>query len=281
MKRLLLLVCIASAACFMYVQRAHVPKIYSYSNQQQTKSQADLQFNSSKYRLIYGTHTTPQQWVNQDFYLTNNIIIRPTIEKIITDTIHVEAGDSTRQKTIKIGTYILSKLDSNRGDPIEWKYSNAYELWNGVVNTKVPVACMELSLLYALFANFAGIHTRIVSIKTSYLGTNISHTVAESYSLEDQKWYVVDLTYHQLFITKTNTELLNTYELLSLFANSDSFSPLPAILYYKSGPVNLFGGLPETQIGMITDQRKYFNSSTKLSYQNNMGLYDELRLEEN
>ena len=133
-----------------------------------------------------------------------------SIGTILATEIHIHSNETSVQKSEKISSYLLRTLRDKRGEFTYVPYTNAYAMWVDVMAGNKSVACYDFALLYAMISNIAGVSTRLV-----YLGPPFQvpyHTIDESYSEEEKKWFIVDLQYSLLHARDDRGVLLTTQE---------------------------------------------------------------------
>jgi len=187
-------------------------KISDRRNEYKQSKQLKFSLENNSKPEVYITgknYLPPESFVNPSFLINHQV----EIMRINNDLIKLKEGDTDIEKTVKISKFILDKTEGLSGYPPPKKYSSYYKLWLNIEEKKLPVACFELSAMYAMFANNAGLPTRLVFIKNKRSdGKTYDHAIAESYHRNEQKWYVVDLAYKQVYLEDEYNRFLNVYE---------------------------------------------------------------------
>jgi hypothetical protein len=235
-----------------------------------------LCFDFIKQAMTYGYFFQDKEFVYE--YKTKNFISAddtidykftqtphlPEIKGIIVNDIGISENDDELNKTIKIGRFIFEKTKKLRGIPVVDYKTDYYYLWKKVESKEAVVACRELSVLYALFANNAGVNTRVVNIRNlSRNNEEYYHTVAESFHSIQKKWYIVDLTYDQEYVIGENGKLLNVFEYADLIKNNHFMGSL--IMrdtgFYKYGSYK-----DSSYEQRLVNQSRYYDGMVSISY---------------
>jgi hypothetical protein len=229
---------------------------------------------------VYDDKILPDEWTDWKFYNASNEEFQKEINSILEKKVGITYQESTVEKSQKIARYVLQNLDKYRATPVYAEYHSAFELWKQIPQGKIPVNCYEFSSIYGMFASHANIPVRLVHVDSFFMGNVIHHTVAESYSREDGKWFMVDLTYNILFTTDKEAHLLSVYD----YANMLAFAPLnkfPSLIAHDlTEKFELFQPLEEAKLLRFYDQKKYFTPDTTLIYTSKLGEKFTLHMKE-
>lgn len=160
------------------------------------------------------------------------------IQKILKNNINILQSDDPLEKTAKIGLYLSSITKPLRNQNTIIQYSSHDDLWNKVKEEEAGVDCSRLVSLYEMFANIAGIPTRRVYVVNK---NSENHTVAESYNIQTQSWYVVDLTYDIYYIQNQDRVASQTQDLLKLFQDYRKLNTMGLAQKYTSFVTNWCG----------------------------------------
>lgn len=128
----------------------------------------------------------------------------------------VAPSDSSIDKMGKIAAYLHKQLLPYRGTP-SWamRRLDGYNQYLEALSGQSQVHCWNHAAIYAYFATFAGVPTRLVDVGGSFDGVALAeHAFAESFVQERQQWAYVDLQLNLAFLTDSNGATLNGIDLL-------------------------------------------------------------------
>ncbi len=139
------------------------------------------------------------------------------VHRILTREIGVRPTDPDREKIEKIGRFLLAALDHRRGIPAPGLDPSPLAGYRCAVAGTSPIWCAQFADIYALFANTAGVPTRLVSAGGRLDGVSLSaHGFAESYLAETGRWAYVDLFSRVVLVEDRSGRPLNAVDLFML-----------------------------------------------------------------
>ncbi len=211
--------------------------------------------------------------------LPKNISVQEVseVKKILADSVGISDSNSTKEKIIKIGKYLIGKLSPMAGPPSDTiKQLTPLGQYRLACSKKDHVDCANYTDIYFLFANCAGIPTRRIGI-AGKLGTVVTsgHAFDESYIKEQKRWAFVDLTSKKLMVLNNNNEILNTIDMLNL-TNSKNFGCIKTII----DSLKKIDSVPYTRVKI--SETEYFKPTSEFYYvnddvNNKMGFIDLFR----
>jgi hypothetical protein len=228
--------------------------------------------------FIYRTNHI-NDWIDPSFLYQEEEEINKDIQKILTSQIKVSDQDSNLAKLIKIGKFVLEKLDNKRGTPTKLEVKGPYDLWLKINQGKTKVWCHHFVQAYSLFANNSGLPTRIVGIQSIYQGKVQDHVLAESYVSQKLGWIMVDLTQGFVYLREANGKYLNASETLLRYSDKANTNLIlhdgsqERRVNSKTSP-----GLKENLAKLL---HEYLNESTTLGYSQFKPEYKDRRLRKN
>jgi hypothetical protein len=143
---------------------------------------------------------------------------RAKLSTIIQNEIKILPGDSTIHKIKKISSYIYSHV-KNRilSSPDSIRNFSAMKRFELVKQGRTTIWCSDISDIFQVFAETAGITVRTIGITNQYHDfTAGSHSANEFYNKETGEWVYTDLTQNIVFLELVNGKLLNTADLLQI-----------------------------------------------------------------
>jgi hypothetical protein len=153
-----------------------------------------------------------KHWVQSFQYTTEDEV--KVSKKILRDSIRIVLSDNSLTKIKKIGSYILKKIGSKRGLPMDtMDFLSPLQRFEFAQKNKSKVWCGDFSDIFSFFANLEGIPTRSVWVEGDANGIkSAGHSFNETYVEELGKWIFIDLTSNTLGIQNANEEYLNTLQ---------------------------------------------------------------------
>jgi hypothetical protein len=148
----------------------------------------------------------------------------------------LDEGMTTAGQIEAVGKWLLDRLDNRRGIPSDQMQGASplgmFELADSGVS---GIWCGNFAQIYYLFANSAGIRTRLVSVGGMLDGVKYSgHGFCESYLPEKGRWACVDVHSKILLMRDRDGRELNTLDLAEILrANSVAANAV----VYKEGEV--------------------------------------------
>jgi hypothetical protein len=253
---------------------------FSRNNQESINKQ--VQDKPTQADLVYSIDHI-SDWIDPRFYSQNSSEIQQNIQVTLNNEIQLDPSSPSLEKSVKIGGYVLTALDDKRGQPNKIPFDSFYELWIKINQGKTSVFCYHFVAMYALFANSAGIPTRLVYISSFYQNKPQEHVVAESFISEKNKWIMVDLTRNQAYIKNQQGEIFDAYQVVKTYSrrnpnDSSSLLDLNLIMHdtVQEFPVNL--SLEKSLMNHLHVQHKYFNDTTRLTYKLYQPSYKEISI---
>ncbi len=143
---------------------------------------------------------------------------RQEVLRLLHEEAGIRATDSSREKIKKISTFLLTRLDGQRGIPAaDLDRSSPLASYRCAVKGTSAIWCAQFAEIYALFANLAGVPTRLVSVSGRMDGVVLgAHGFTESYLRETGEWVYVDLFTRVVLVENDRGRLLNGVDLLLL-----------------------------------------------------------------
>lgn len=137
------------------------------------------------------------------------------VQKIITDSLNIKAGDSTEKKIKLIGSYIYKNINKSMGVPADTVAAfSPYRQFCLAKEGKAKIWCGNITDIFHLFAGEAGIICRKIGLtgkqQEFYVG---NHTLNECYITETGEWACVDITQNILLLKDTAGKFINTVDL--------------------------------------------------------------------
>lgn len=177
--------------------------------------------------------------------------------KKIISVLNIEEMSGTKEKLRAIGKFVLDKMDDKRGVPTNrMERATPLVLYNAVLAGEGGVWCSHFAKVYHLFANAAGVTTRLVVASGKLDGINFSgHSFNESYLPEYDTWAFVDLTSNKLYVENELGAPVSTIELFRAVRNGN-YSGLKTEVYDQ-------GEILKVDYRETADSEKlYFNENT-------------------
>ncbi len=136
---------------------------------------------------------------------------------IMGDAIDMNAGALERSE--QVFCFIMDKIKDSGGIPSdEFQDASPLETYNGLSTGKDKGWCENRALVYYLFANAAGVKTRLVDIAGKFGPLKLTgHYFCESWSPEQHRWFFVDPQSSAAHVRTEKGLLLNTLEIKRLF----------------------------------------------------------------
>jgi len=136
------------------------------------------------------------------------------VSSILKNDIKILYPDSAIEKIKKIGAYILARLQSKQGTPSDTMDKlSPQQRFDHALNNHSKVWCGDFADIFSLYANTAGITTRLVCTEGEAHGIPKSgHSFNECYIPELKQWVFVDLTSGTLFVQNSQGNYLNSID---------------------------------------------------------------------
>lgn len=136
------------------------------------------------------------------------------VSSILRNEVKLQHKDSTIQKIKKISAYILSKLQYKHGTPADTMDKlSPQQKFDFALRNRSKVWCGDFADIFALYANTAGITTRLVCTEGDANGILKSgHSFNECYVPEIQQWVFIDLTSATLLVQNSQGIYLNAID---------------------------------------------------------------------
>ncbi|NQT06492.1 MAG: transglutaminase domain-containing protein [Candidatus Omnitrophica bacterium] len=142
------------------------------------------------------------------------------VKKIIKQEINVRDADDTLLKIEKIFGYLMSNFDLKRGarcKKIEDASLSLFKVYSIASTETTGLYCSEFAKIYVLFANAAGIPTRLVQSGGHIGKVKLSTPVfSESFIKEQNRWALVDLHSRKCYVSDVNGMVLNAIDLFNI-----------------------------------------------------------------
>ncbi len=138
---------------------------------------------------------------------------KKNIAALLKDSVRITGTDSTVEKIKKIGCYLGTKLFASRGGPTDSLLAlSVFDQYKCAAGG-ATIWCGNYAMIFNLFAHIAGIKTRHVEVSKTRSGVagNL-HVFNEYFIPEQKKWACIDLTFNNIFYTRSNGQLLNAVE---------------------------------------------------------------------
>ena len=142
---------------------------------------------------------------------------RRQVEQILARDVGIRGNDPGRVKVEKIGRFLLAALDSRRGIPAPDLDPSPLGSYQCARAGTSAIWCDQFARIFALFANVAGVPTRLVSVTGRLDGVMLgAHGFDESFLAESGRWAYVDLFSRVVLVEDAQGRLLNAVDLLML-----------------------------------------------------------------
>lgn len=137
--------------------------------------------------------------------------------RILGDRVDMTAGSLERSE--QVFRFIMEKTADAGGIPTdEVQEASPLETFRMLSSGMGRGWCENRALVYYLFANAAGVKTRLVDLAGKFGPLKLTgHYFCESWSPEQHRWYLVDPQASTAYITNTDGMLLSTLDTKKLF----------------------------------------------------------------
>lgn len=156
-----------------------------------------------------------EQIPSKDFWMQSSALTTEEdikdVNSILQNELKIQRKDSAIQKIKKIGVYLLKNLQSKTGTPNDKMTPlSPVQKMNEALKNNSKIWCGDFAEIFALYANEAGITTRLVCTEGDANGIPKSgHSINECYISELNQWVFVDLTSGILLVQNHQGKYLN------------------------------------------------------------------------
>ena len=137
--------------------------------------------------------------------------------QILNNTINMKA--SALEKSEQVFSFVMEKIINSGGTPSdEMQNATPLETYRMLSTQEGRGWCENRALVYYLFANAAGVKTRLVDVAGKFGPLKLTgHYFCESWNPDQHRWYFVDPQSSVAYIKTEKGLLLNTLEIKRLF----------------------------------------------------------------
>lgn len=132
---------------------------------------------------------------------------------------HYDPQASVVRRSEQIFAFVMNEIAATGGTPTDQlQDASPLETYRMLTSRESPGWCENRALVYYLFANAAGVPTRLVDLAGKFGPLKLTgHYFCESFDPVQAKWYFVDPMSSVAHITDPSGRLLDTLELKKLF----------------------------------------------------------------
>lgn len=189
------------------------------------------------------------EWLDDYTYVGEEQLAE--IDRILREEVKITPEDSSLVKMEKLTIYLRDRLEHGRGVPKDdFRWKNPCLLLEEMSDGTGKGWCTQFGQIWTLYANRAGVPTRLLTGAVSVNNMQIlytGHTWSECYIEEQQRWAFVDLSHSHIYVTDKRGQVLNTVELQNL-ALHDAFDGVQARIYKDWEWEHLPEGDPDTLV---------------------------------
>ncbi len=148
----------------------------------------------------------------------------------------VDLTAPVRQRSEQVFRMVMHDIHDSGGIPTdEVQNATPLETWRLLSTGKGKGFCENRALVYYLFANAAGVKTRLVDIAGKFGPLKLTgHYFCESWFPEQASWVYVDPMSSAAHVQNTAGRLLNTLDIKKLF-DADNFTGCTVLTYDPAG----------------------------------------------
>lgn len=148
----------------------------------------------------------------------------------------VDLNTPIRQRSEQVFRFVMREINNSGGIPTDAVLnSSPLETWRLLNSGKGKGFCENRALVYYIFANAAGVKTRLVDIAGKFGPLKLTgHYFCESWFPEQCSWVYVDPMLGAAHVQNTGGKLLNTLDIKKLF-DVDNFNGCTVLSYDAGG----------------------------------------------
>ena len=175
------------------------------------------------------------------------------------------------QRSEQVFTFVMDKIDAAGGTPSdELQNASPIKTYEMLSTGTGKGWCENRALVYYLFANAAGIKTRLVDIAGKFGPLKLTgHYFCESWDPIQAKWFFVDPMSRAAHVTDSSGKLLHTLEIKKLFDldkftdSSRSYAACDSVLTYEPSSQSL---ISKPIDGFYAGNKGYFTGDIVMAY---------------
>lgn len=168
-----------------------------------TKEKSYNPYQASLFELYKTNDDYVNKWrFTDDLYPTEEVKVA---QQFCIDSMGVDANDSSYIKIQKIGSFLISHLNSQLGNPNQELFlQSPWQIYQTINAGQSEFFCTQYSAMFAFFCRINNLTTREIECK----GKNDRHIFNETFLPESNEWVYTDLT-QKVILIKKNHQFLN------------------------------------------------------------------------
>lgn len=202
------------------------------------------------------------EWIDDYAYLAGDDLAE--IDHILVDEVGIEESDGTLRKLEKLTVHFRDALGTRcRGNPDhDDRWRDPFLIYKNMRSGESQGYCTQHAQIFLLFANRAGLSTRLV-VTARTKGNNFiysGHSWIETWVPEQGRWAWGDPSYAFVYATNTNGEVLNSVDLSQLRKHA-AWDGVTTRLYKDwgqpdlPGEPNTFVDAPFPEVGRVVQDQ--------------------------
>ncbi len=204
-----------------YIQLREGAHQYTIFDEQQKFSSRILLEKNNSQNTKDAAHVVGIYHIKQSSIDTSAFVALPTpnegvvteaerieLQKIVSDSMGIKPGETTRRKIELIGSYLYKKIYSYRGNPADSMHTiPAYRQFKAACSG-AKIYCTQFSAIFNMFCSVAGVRSRYIELRGQPYGFSpAEHSVNEYYDNALQQWLAVDMMFNAVGFYRGNLAL--------------------------------------------------------------------------